>query len=163
MSDEPNTRLSGMKQDIQDIKTKFTQSLAALCGSMDQKFENINSQLINMKCDLTKNMEDIVNDSLSRVCQKVESLESRISELETDSNKQDQHNRRNNLEIQKIPLNISDNILEVKVIQIFEGIDISVTVNDTEDSHHLGKSGNNTIVRPVNRRIFKKALEKKGP
>ena len=70
-------------------------------------------------------MEDIVSDSLSRVKdaiveglraenlklqQKVESLESRISKLETDCNKQDQYNRRNNLEIHRIPSNIPDDI-----------------------------------------------------
>ena len=32
MSSESNTRLSGMKQDIQDTRTEFTQSLAALMG-----------------------------------------------------------------------------------------------------------------------------------
>ena len=68
-------------------------------------------------------MEDIVNDSLSKVKdtimegrkaenlklqQKVESLESIIYKLETDSNKQGQYNRRNNLEIHGIPSNISD-------------------------------------------------------
>ena len=53
-----------MKQDIQDIKTEFTQSLAALRGSMDEKFQNVNTQLVNIKYDLTKNMENIVNDSL---------------------------------------------------------------------------------------------------
>ena len=57
MSNETNTRLSGMKQDIQDTKTEFTQFLVALCGSMDKKFENINSQLINIKYDLTKKHE----------------------------------------------------------------------------------------------------------
>ena len=105
MTNEPNTRLSGMKQDIQDTKTEFT--LAALRGSMGEKFQNINSQLAYIKYDFTKNMEDIVNDSLSKVKdeiieglraenlkpqQKVESLESRISKLETDCNKQDQYN-----------------------------------------------------------------------
>ena len=81
--------------------------------SMDEKFQNINSQLVSIKYDLTKTMEDIVNDSLSKVKyaiieglsaehlkvqQKVESLKSRISTLETDCNKQDQYKRRNNLE-----------------------------------------------------------------
>ena len=62
-------------------------------------------------------MKDIVNDSLPtikdaiteglkaenlKLQQKVESLESRISKLETDCNKQDQHNRRNSLEIHGI-------------------------------------------------------------
>ena len=62
MSNEPNTRLTGMKQDIQDTRTKFTQSLPALLGWTDEKLQNINSQLANSKHDLTKNMEDIVND-----------------------------------------------------------------------------------------------------
>ena len=144
--------------------------------SMDEKFQNINSQLVSIKYDLTKTMEDIVNDSLSKVKyaiieglsaehlklqQKVESLKSRISTLETDCNKQDQYNRRNNLEIHGIPSNISDDILEEKVIQIFEGIDVSLNANDIEDCHCLGKSGKNNIVRFVNRRICKKALENK--
>ena len=59
-----------------------------------------------------------------------------------------------------IPSNISDDILEEKVIQSFQKIDISVTVNDIDDCNCLGKSGNNTIVRVVNRRICKKALER---
>ena len=56
-----------MKQDIKDVKTEFTQPLAAFLGSMDQRFENINSQMINIKHDFTKTMEDIVTDSLSKV------------------------------------------------------------------------------------------------
>ena len=55
-----------------------------------------------------------------------------------------------------------DGIFEDKVIQIFEGIDIPVTVNDTEDCHCLGKYGKNTIVGLVNRKIRKKALGKRG-
>ena len=67
MSNESNTILNGMKQDIQDTRTEFTQSLASLRGSMDEKFQNINSQLANIKHDLTKNTEYFVNDSLSKV------------------------------------------------------------------------------------------------
>ena len=100
---------------------------------MDEKFQKIISQLVNIKYDLTKAMEDIVNDSLSKVKdaiikglraenlklqQKVESLESRISKLETDCNKQDQYIRRNNLEIHRISSDVSD-MLKQKVIQIF--------------------------------------------
>ena len=48
MSTESNTRNSGIRQDILDTTTEFTQSLAALCGWMDQKFEDINSQLVNI-------------------------------------------------------------------------------------------------------------------
>ena len=48
-------------------------------------------------------------------------------------------------------------MFEEKVIQIFEGVDLSLTVNDIKDCHRLGKSGKKTIVRFVNRRICKKA------
>ena len=104
-------------------------------------------------------MEDVVSDSLSKVKdtiieglraenvklqQKVESVESRISKLKTNFNKQDHYDRRNNFDIHKIPSNISDDMLEEKVIQIFEGIDLSLTANDIEDRHCLDKSGNNT-------------------
>ena len=73
---------------------------------------------------------------------------------------QDQYNRRNNLEIHGITSTKSGDSLAEKVIQIFEGIDISVTVNDFEDFHRLGKSGNNTIVRLENKRTCKKVLKK---
>ena len=65
MSDEPNTRFSGMKQDIQDTTSEFAQSLAARLKGWE--IQNINSQLVDIKYDLTKNMKDIVNDSLSKV------------------------------------------------------------------------------------------------
>ena len=86
-------------------------------------------------------MEDLVNDSLPKVKdaiiealraenlklqQKVASLNSRISKLKTDCNKQDQYNKRNNFEIHEIPSNISDDMIEEKVIQIFEVIDVSL-------------------------------------
>ena len=34
---------------------------------MEHKFERINSQLVNIKYYLTKKMEDIFNDSLSKI------------------------------------------------------------------------------------------------
>lgn len=70
-------------------------------------------------------MEDIINDSLSKIKnsvtealkeenlklqQKAGSLVNRISELETDSNKQDQYNRRNDLEIHGIPHVFNDKL-----------------------------------------------------
>ena len=76
---------------------------------MDQKSKNINRQLINIKHDL-KNIEDKISGTLSKIKdsiiealkeenlklqENVESLENRIPELETDSNKQDQYHKRN--------------------------------------------------------------------
>ena len=56
---------------------------------MDQRFENINSQLINVKYGLTKHVDDNLRTTGRRfeASAEVESLESRIAETETDSNK----------------------------------------------------------------------------
>ena len=55
----------------------------------------------------------------SVVHQKIEKLESRISVLETDLKKHDQHNRSKKLDIQGIPDSVSDDQLEEKVNEIF--------------------------------------------
>ena len=41
MSNDPNTWMSGMEENIQDTETKFTQSSMALCASMNEKLQNI--------------------------------------------------------------------------------------------------------------------------
>ena len=50
---------------------------------------------------------------------KIEKLESQISVLEIDMNKQDQYNKRNNLVIHGIPDGVPDDQLEEKFIEIF--------------------------------------------
>ena len=77
-------------------------------------------------------------------------------------NRLDQYNRRNNLEIQGIPSSIGDDVLEDKVIEIFECLNIPLAKTDIEDSHRLGKSNpKNAIVRFVNRRNCYAGLSKK--
>ena len=92
--------------------------------------------------------------------QKVEKLENRISELESDLNKKDQYNRRNNIEIQGIPSDIGDDSQEDKVIQMLAEVQIVATKCNIEDCHRLGKNGS-TIVRFVNRKFCNDILEKK--
>ena len=84
--------------------------------------------------------------------QKFEKLENRIYELESDLNKKDQYNRRNNIEIQGIPSDINDNFLEDKVIEMLGEVDIVATKSDIDDCHRLGKNSN-TTVRFVNRKF----------
>ena len=57
---------------------------------------------------------------------KVKKLEEQLLELDQKSNSLDQYNRRNNLEIQIIYVNVSDERLEEKVIYIFSCLDIDV-------------------------------------
>ena len=94
-----DTRYSGCKNLIYSIFKSST-------WFNKPKSENIisHSQLTDIKDNLTKNVEDIVNDSLSKVegavieglktenvklHRNVESLDSRISKLETNCNKED--------------------------------------------------------------------------
>ena len=50
-------------------------------------------------------------------------------------------------------------MLEEKVIQIFEGIDLSLTPNDIEDCHRLGKSGKNTMKALENKKDLNNKLD----
>ena len=90
---------------------------------------------------------------------KCENLETRLFDLEKASNKQDKYTRRNNLEIHGIPVDVKDEQLEQKIIDIFSHLNISISKPDIEDCHRLNKS--NTIVRFVNCKVCKDALEKK--
>ena len=80
--------------------------------------------------------------------------------MEKASNKQDQYTRKNNLEIHGIPVDVKDEQLEQKVIDIFSHLNISISKPDIQDCHQLGKS--NTIVRFANCKVCKDALEKKS-
>ena len=83
------------------------------------------------------------------------------SVLETDLNKQDQYNRRTNLDMQGIPDKVPDDQLEERVIEIFNQINVKVNTFDIENFHHMGKSKKTTIVCFVNRKNCKAVLEKK--
>ena len=160
MSESNNTRLGGIKQDILDFKNEFTSSIESLKSSIDEKFNLVNEQFDNIRTDIKRNVAVIVADSLLEVKdsiiealkaenlklqQKVEKLENRISELESDLNKKDQNNRRSNIEIQGIPLDIGDDSLEYKVIEILAEAHIVTTKFDIEDCHRLSKHGSSIV------------------
>ena len=136
----------------------------------------MNDKLVTIKSGFKENLDDLVAEGLSKVKdsiiealreensllhQKIEKLESRISVLETDLNKQDQYSRRKNLSIQGIPDNVLDDQLEEKVIEILNQINVKINTFDIEDCHRMRKSKKTTIVRFVNRKNFKTVLEKK--
>ena len=66
---------------------------------------------------------------------KVEILEKKIAETEKSFNTLDQYNRRDNLEIQSIPSTVGDEVLEDKVIEIFEFLNIPLAKSDIEDCY----------------------------
>ena len=162
ISESSNTRLGGMKQDILDFKNEFTSSIESLISSVNEKFNIVNEQFDKAKT----NIKIIWQVQLLIVClkwktlllrlwklklqQKVEKLENRISSVESDLNEKDWYNWRNNIEIQGISSDISDDSLEDKVIEMLAEVHIVATKSDFEDCHRLGKNGS-TIVQFVNR------------
>ena len=116
-------------------------SLDSLTLDINDKLNNMNDKLVTIKSGFKENLDDLVAESLSKIknsiiealreensllYQKIEKLESRISVLETDLNKQDQYNRRNNLYIQGIPDSVPDDQLEEKFIDIFNQINVKI-------------------------------------
>ena len=93
---------------------------------------------------------------------KVLNSEHKLSQSEAHVNNLDQYNRRNNLEIQDIPYNVSDVALEDKVVNIFHSLNINLSKQNIGDYHRLGKvDPKNTIVRFVNRKFCYEALDNK--
>ena len=169
--------MGGIKQEIHEFKVEFNSLLADLKNEIQAKFGNINNKLSEIKKNIKSNITEQVNGSIISIKEsiinafkeedkllksKVLNLEHKLSQSEARINSLDQYNQRNNLEIQGIPSNVSDNALEDKVIDIFHLLNINVSKNDIADCHMLGKTDlKNTIVRFVNRKFCYEALESK--
>ena len=180
-SDSNNTRLGGVKQELQDLKKDLSLSLADFKASIDTKFDVINNRLNAIEENFQRHVNDIttkelnesvmsIKDSITdalkeenfRLQQKVQHLEKKLSDIETVENQLEQYTRRNKIEIQGIPSSVHDSLLEDKVIDIFSQLNIAILKSDIEDCHRLGKANpKNTIVRFVNRKFCNIALEKK--
>ena len=171
-----NTRLGGIKQEFQEFKNSFQVMISDLRLDMERKFENTNKRLEELNDHLKTNIVDQMNESMmsikdtiintlkednARLGNKVELLEKKLTEVEISLNKLEQYTRRNNIEIQGIPLWIPDEKLVEKVIDVFGAINIAITKNNVEDCHRLGKSLKNTIVRFANRKHCNAILSKK--
>ena len=168
-----NTRLGGIKQEFQEFKNSFKVMISDLRLDMERKFENTNKRLQELNARLKTNIVDQMNESVmsikdtiidalkednAQLGNKVELLEKKLTEVEISRNKLEQYTRRNNIEIQGIPPQISDEKLEEKV---FGAMNIAITKNDVEDCHRLGKSSKSTIVQFVNRKHCNAILSKK--
>ena len=120
--------------------------------------EKVNESILSVKDSIITALRDD-NKMLQA---KVEFLEKKLAENEKSFNRLDQYNRRNNFKIQGIPSTVGYEVLEDKLIEIFECINILLAKSDIEDCHRMGKSNpKNTIVRFVNRKNCYAALSKK--
>ena len=165
-SDSHNTRLEGMKQELQDLKKDINLSLADFKASIDKKFDVISNILNATEENFQRNVNDIITKELNesvmsikdsiinalkeetfRLQQKVQHLENKLSDIEIAENKREQYMGRNNIEIQGIASTVHDNLLEDKVTDIFTQLNFTISKSDIEDYHRLGETDpKNTLV-----------------
>ena len=120
--------------------------------------EEVNESIVSIKNTII----DALKEENLKLQNKVKKLEEQLLEIDQKNNHLDQYSRRNNLEIQGIPANITDDKLEGKVIDIFSCLGIEVKGSDIEDCHRLGYANpKNKIIRFVNRKFCYQALDKK--
>ena len=66
-SESHNTRLGGIKQDIQDFKSDFNSLLFSLKNEIQSKFENRNTRLNQIDSNLESNIIEQVNHCILSV------------------------------------------------------------------------------------------------
>ena len=122
-SESHNTRLGGIKQDIQDFKSDFNSLLSSLKNEIQSKFENINTAHNQIESNLKSNITEQVDENIlsakdslrndNKMFQaKVEFLEKKLVECAKSFNRLDQYNRRNNLEIKGTLSTVDNEVLE---------------------------------------------------
>ena len=124
---------------------------------MTSRFDGLDNELLNLKDAIIKNLQ-VENERLRK---KVNVLENKILNLESEHNSLEQYGRRNNIKITGIPDSVPDQNLEEKVVDILNEIIVNVSPKDTEACHRVGVSKNSskkTIVGFINRKHAKKAL-----
>ena len=109
--------------------------------------EKVNESIMSIKNPIT----DVLKEENQKLQNNVKKLEEQLLEIDQKRNHLDQYCRRDNIKIQGIPANVTDDELEGKVIDIFGCLGIEVKGSDIEDYHRFGYANpKNTTIRFVN-------------
>ena len=158
MSLSGNHEYSTRSKDIINAdQTDLLSALSKVESNLMEDTTNLKGEVINLKDIIIKNLKD----ENKRLKAKVNVLENQIVDLEIQNNNADQYSHRNNVDISGIPQSVSDNQLQEKVVDLLKVIDVSITTNEIETCHRLGKKKKNAIVRVFNRKHCLKALRNK--
>ena len=110
------------------------------------KLSQVNNLIYGELKDSIAKIKDIVTCRLleenRRLSNRVTTLEQRVVNIERNMNLNQQNSRKNNIEIDGIPDNISQHNLKKTVTEIIKALNIDCTENDIEVVHRLG--GNQT-------------------
>ena len=130
------------------------------------EYENVNRIKNNFQDHEPNHNHNKEEPLLPEYTDMLSNLNKRLFNLEKKCSANDQYSRRNNVEIAGIPDSLPDNLLEDKVIEILEYLNISLVYWDIEACHRLKKSLNSpsparVIVRFVNRKNTLLALTRR--
>ena len=140
-------------------------ALEKMEGNILEQISNLNVEVKSMK-DEFLNMKDVIIKRSQEERSRCNKLENKVVSLEKSVDQVDQYGRRNNIVIARIPDDITDDNLEDAVTSIMEDVDVFIQNGDIESRHRIGKSdkktsSKKTIVRFVNRKYCRKALNNK--
>lgn len=139
--------------------------------SISQKFLEVKFAALEAKISLQ--IDDAKNDIIKslreeneRLKKDLETTKKDLSRVEKDVIELQQYIRRNHVEVVGVPFTVSDNILEDKVVEMFNKLEgVNLRKSDVEACHRLkqkkGETGPaRTIIRFVNRKNAEMLLRK---
>lgn len=158
-----------------NVSSDFMDNCNKSFENIQKKLENLENHNNKIEDDLSKMKDEIINNLMEsnlKLQEKVKNLEKKLENLENNNKKTtlnveatNQYGRRKNIEISGITNEVSDDVLEQKVIEILDKIDVQVTEAEIEACHRLPPTRNNptkkTVVRFVNRKKAEKTLKNK--
>ena len=134
-------------------------------NKLERSVQDINDSLIILKENIIQNLLD-ENKRLNEKIKNVETvnhiLSEKVNAIEINTAKIDQYDRRNNIELHGVPSDVTDDKLELKVIEICNSIEADIEPIGIEACHRFGRNDpKKVIVRCVNRKDVEKIKEKK--
>ena len=141
MSSTRNYNTRSKETSYSKILDEISKLREELVENFKKSFTYIKDEIINLKEVIIRNLQNEnkrLNDVVNQLIEKIISLESK-------SNVAEQYGRQNNIEINGIPNTISDDNLELTVINVFsKATNVHVTADDIEACNGISKSKGNS-------------------
>ena len=129
--------------------------------------DQIQKDLLEIKDTIIQNLLDEnkqLKDRVKALEDQADEHDEQLIEIEKHSHGLEQYTRRNNLEINGIPNDISDENLEMKCIEVLHAVDISVDTSEIEACHRLPPRKNDktktVLLKFTNRKFVDNACSK---
>ena len=134
--------------------------LISIILSQQRKIDQDNIGWLDEICKLNDNFSKLQADVI--VAKNISNLLSqRVVDLERQCWANAQYSRRECLEVVGIPRSVDDNILEEKVIQVFEKVGCNIDSSNIEACHRITKKNDRVIVKFSRRKDCQRMLSVK--